>query len=42
LEGMVETAGQNAFAVLHLYADRFEFVGHGREPSRECLFRGRG
>ena len=38
LKGMVETKDTNAFAVVHLHSDRLELVGHGREPSRECVF----
>ena len=38
LKGMVETKDTNAFAVAHLHPDRLELVGHGREPSRECVF----
>lgn len=38
LKGMVETEATNAFAVAHLYSDRLELVGHGREPSRELMF----
>lgn len=40
LRGMVETERTNAYAVVHLHADRLEVVGHGREPSRELPFRG--
>jgi len=39
LKGMVETENRNAFAVMHLHSDRMEVVGHGREPSRELVFR---
>ena len=39
LKGMVETEKTNAFAVAHLYPDRLALVGHGREPSREVVFR---
>ena len=39
LKGMVETENTNAFAVLHLHPDRMEVVGHGRESSRELVFR---
>ncbi len=39
LRGMVETEDTNAYAVAHLHADRLELIGHGREPSRELLFR---
>ncbi|MDR0937757.1 MAG: metallophosphoesterase [Mediterranea sp.] len=34
IEGMVETAARNAFAVVTLYPDRIEIEGHGRVPSR--------
>jgi hypothetical protein len=37
--GMVETERTNAYAVLRLFDDRLEIVGHGREPSREVPFR---
>jgi 3',5'-cyclic AMP phosphodiesterase CpdA len=37
--GMVETLDTNAYAVAHLYADRVELIGHGRERSRELRFR---
>jgi hypothetical protein len=37
--GMVETEQTNAYAVVHLQADRLEVVGHGREPSRTFPFR---
>lgn len=37
--GMVETERTNAYAVVHLYPDRMEVVGHGREPSRTLPFR---
>jgi manganese-dependent ADP-ribose/CDP-alcohol diphosphatase len=39
LKGMVETENTNAFAVAHVHSDRLQLVGHGREPSRELLFR---
>ncbi len=39
LKGMVETEASNAYAVAHLHTDRLELIGHGREPSRELLFR---
>jgi 3',5'-cyclic AMP phosphodiesterase CpdA len=39
LQGMVETKATNAFAVAHLHSDRMELVGHGREQSRELMFR---
>jgi manganese-dependent ADP-ribose/CDP-alcohol diphosphatase len=42
LQGMVETEDTNAFAVVHLYSDCLELVGHGREPSRELKFLKKG
>ena len=39
LQGMVETKDANSFAVAKLHQDRLELVGHGREQSRELLFR---
>jgi predicted phosphodiesterase len=39
LSGMVDTEESNAYAVARVYSDRIELVGHGREPSRELLFR---
>jgi 3',5'-cyclic AMP phosphodiesterase CpdA len=33
-KGMVDTEKDNAFAVVELYADRIEIIGHGREESR--------
>ncbi len=39
LHGMVETADTNAFATASLHGDRIVITGHGREPSREILFR---
>ena len=39
LKGMVETETTNAFGVAHLHSDRLQLVGHGREPSRELVFR---
>ena len=33
-KGMVDTAADNTFAVVELYADRIEIVGHGREENR--------
>lgn len=39
LKGMVETADTNAFSVLTLRPDRLELAGHGREISRELVFR---
>jgi manganese-dependent ADP-ribose/CDP-alcohol diphosphatase len=34
-EGMVETAGSNAFAVLEIYSDRFVLRGEGRSKTHE-------
>ena len=31
---MVDTEHDNAFAILSVFDDRIEIVGHGREPSR--------
>ncbi|HYF34136.1 MAG TPA: metallophosphoesterase, partial [Prosthecobacter sp.] len=39
VHGMVETAETNAFATAELMADRLIIAGHGREPSRELVFR---
>jgi len=39
LKGMVETEDTNAFAEVHLHSDRLNLIGHGREPSRELVFR---
>lgn len=39
LRGMVETADTTAWAVGRLFADRLVLEGHGREPSRELVFR---
>ncbi|WP_374730650.1 metallophosphoesterase [Aliirhizobium terrae] len=33
-KGMVDTETENTFAVVELYADRIEIIGHGREESR--------
>jgi predicted phosphodiesterase len=33
-KGMVDTERDNAFAVVELYANRIEIIGHGREDSR--------
>jgi 3',5'-cyclic AMP phosphodiesterase CpdA len=41
LHGMVDTAETSAYAVASLYPNRIELIGHGREPSRELLFRDR-
>jgi manganese-dependent ADP-ribose/CDP-alcohol diphosphatase len=40
VHGMVETKDTNAYATVQLHADRMVISGHGREPSREVLFRG--
>ncbi len=37
--GMVETLDRNAFATARFLADRVILLGHGREPSRELVFR---
>lgn len=37
--GMVETPDTNAFATARFLPDRVIVAGHGREPSRELLFR---
>lgn len=37
--GMVETPDTNAFATARFLPDRVIVVGHGREPSRELIFR---
>ena len=37
--GMVETPDTNAFATARFLADRMILAGHGREPSRELIFR---
>lgn len=42
LRGMVETAHTSAFATAQIFADRLVLTGHGREPSRECVFRRAG
>lgn len=39
LKGMVDTPAQNAFARARLFSDRIELTGHGREESRELVFR---
>ncbi len=39
LRGMVETADTSAFATARILADRIVLTGHGREPSRELIFR---
>lgn len=33
-KGMVDTETQNTFAVVEVYSDRIEIIGHGREESR--------
>ncbi|CDZ73134.1 Manganese-dependent ADP-ribose/CDP-alcohol diphosphatase [Neorhizobium galegae bv. orientalis] len=33
-KGMVDTQAENTFAVVEIFADRIEIVGHGREESR--------
>jgi len=40
MRGMVETADTTAFATARILADRMLITGHGREPSRELIFRG--
>ena len=37
--GMVETPDRNAFATARFLSDRVILTGHGREPSRELIFR---
>jgi hypothetical protein len=39
LQGMVDTADTNAYAVARIHPDRIELDGFGREPSRELAFR---
>jgi len=39
LRGMVETQDTSAFAVARVLSDRIVLTGHGREPSRELVFR---
>lgn len=34
LRGMVETADQNAYAIIEVYADHLNVIGRGREPQR--------
>jgi hypothetical protein len=41
MHGMVETAATNAFALAELHSDRLIITGHGREPSREIVFKNR-
>jgi 3',5'-cyclic AMP phosphodiesterase CpdA len=39
LRGMVETRDTSAFATARVLSDRIVLTGHGREPSRELMFR---
>lgn len=39
LRGMVETRDTSAFATAQVLSDRIVLTGHGREPSRELVFR---
>ncbi|MEO6245377.1 MAG: metallophosphoesterase, partial [Opitutaceae bacterium] len=39
MHGMVETADTTAFATARVLDDRLVLTGHGREPSRELVFR---
>lgn len=39
LHGMVDTPDTTAFATARILADRMILTGHGREPSRELVFR---
>ena len=39
MHGMVETAATTAFATVRILPDRLVLTGHGREPSRELVFR---
>jgi manganese-dependent ADP-ribose/CDP-alcohol diphosphatase len=39
MRGMVETATTTAFATARILPDRMVMQGHGREPSRELMFR---
>lgn len=39
MRGMVETADTTAFATARILPDRLIITGHGREPSREWVFR---
>ncbi len=34
LKGMVDTQAENTFAVVEIFADRIEIIGHGREENR--------
>jgi manganese-dependent ADP-ribose/CDP-alcohol diphosphatase len=39
MRGMVETVATTAFATARILSDRMVIQGHGREPSRELVFR---
>lgn len=39
MRGMVETSNTTAFATAKVLSDRIVLTGHGREPSREIIFR---
>jgi len=39
MHGMVETANTTAFATARILSDRMIITGHGREPSRELMFK---
>lgn len=39
MHGMVETAATTAYATAQILPDRLLLTGHGREPSRELVFR---
>ena len=39
MHGMVDTPDTTAFATAQIFADRMLITGHGREPSRELVFR---
>lgn len=39
MRGMVETRDTTAFATARIHPDRLVLTGHGREPSRELVFR---
>lgn len=38
LHAMVNTKDENAFAIIEVYQNRLEVIGHGREPSRTLYF----
>lgn len=42
MQGMVETPATTAFATARILPDRMVLTGHGREPSRELVFRKAG